>query len=122
MGAHIRIQAEGHTGNLAFGSSQLIDDFQLGDALYIEAEDVVVESQVNFPVALAHTSKYNLGGREACLDAGLNLASADAVNTQTCFADNAEQLGVGVSLDSIMYVPCLVLLCLLFDSLERLAQ
>ena len=54
MCTHVGIQAKGHTGSLALGSRQGVDDFLLGNALYVEAEDVLIQTKVDFPVRLAY--------------------------------------------------------------------
>ena len=57
VGTHVGVQAEGHAGRLALLLCQLVDDFQLGNTLNVEAEDVVVKSEVDFPVALAYAGE-----------------------------------------------------------------
>ena len=60
MGTYIWVQAEGDACYLALLGCQFVDDLQLGDALHVEAEDIAVEAEVDFPVALSHTSIDNL--------------------------------------------------------------
>ena len=105
VGTYVGVQSEGHAGHLALGGSQLVDDLELGDALDVEAEDVAVEPDVDFPVGLADAGEDNLRAREASLDAGLNLAAADAVGTQACLTDDGEQAWVDVGLDGVVDVP-----------------
>ena len=81
MGSDIGVQSEGHACYLSFGSCQLVDDLQFGNALDVETEDVVVESEVDFPIALANAGIDDFRTGESCLDACLNLAAADAIGT-----------------------------------------
>ena len=80
MSPHIRIQTESYTSHLVLGSSQLVDYLQLGDALHVETENVVVKTEINFPVALANTGIDNLLFRKTCLDTSLYLATTDTVS------------------------------------------
>ena len=77
----IRIQTEGHTCHFPFGCCQLIDNLQFGNALDVEAENVVVETNIDFPVALADTSVDDFLAVETCTHAGLYFSAADTVNT-----------------------------------------
>ena len=120
MSAYIGIQTESHTSHLALGSSQFVDDLQFRDALHVEAEDVVVQSEVNLPVALADTGINNLLVGEPSLDAGFYLATTDAVSTQASLTDNLQHLGVGIGLDSIVHTEAFVLAGLLIDGAKRL--
>ena len=81
MGADIRIDAETNLRNLILFFSQLVDDFQLRNAFYIEAEDVFLQSEVDFPIAFAYTSVNNLTGRETGFDGCLNFSSAHTVGS-----------------------------------------
>ena len=122
MCTHIGIQTEGHTSHLALGCCQFVDNLQLGNALHIEAEDVVVQTEINLPVALAYASVDDFRTGETCLDAGLYLATADTVNTQACLTDNSEHLGVGIGLDSIVHTKALMSAGLLVDCTKRLTK
>ena len=44
MSADIGIDAETHLRNLSLLLSQFVDDFQLGNTLHVEAEDILVET------------------------------------------------------------------------------
>ena len=81
MGTHVGIQTEGHTSHLALGCSQLINHLQFRDALHIEAENIVIQAEVDLPVALAYTSVDNLRTRETCLDTGFYFATTNAIDT-----------------------------------------
>ena len=68
VGTHIGIQTESHASHLALLGCQLVDNLELGDALYVKTEDVVVQSKFDFPIALTYTSINDFLLREACLD------------------------------------------------------
>ena len=53
----VRIDAQRDTGCLALGFGQSVDDFEFCDRFDIEAEDVIVKAQVDFPVGFAHSGK-----------------------------------------------------------------
>ena len=108
--------------HLALLSCELVDDLQFWDTLHIETEDVVVEAQVDLPVALAHTGVDNLRGRESGLDGCFDLAAAHTVGTQSRFTDDAQDLGVGIGLYGIVHHEALMLAGLLVDGAQRLAQ
>ena len=122
MSPHIGIQAEGYTGNLPLGSSQLVDNLQLGDALHVEAEDVVVQAKVNLPVALTNACIDDALAGETGLDAGFYLAAADTVDTQACLTDNLQHLGVRIGLDGIVHAKALMFAYLLSDGAKRLSK
>ena len=60
MRPYIGVQTESHTGHFALGSCQFIDDLQFGYALYVETEDIVVETEIDFPVGLSYACINNL--------------------------------------------------------------
>ena len=122
MGSHVRIQTKGHTGYFAPCGRQFVDDLQLRDALHVEAEDIVVEAEVDLPVGLAHTCIDNLRRGESRLDGSLYLSTADTVGTQSCLTDDAEDTRVGVCLDGVVHHESLVFLCLGVDAAQCLAQ
>ena len=122
MRTYIRIDAEAYLGNLVLLLGEFVDDFQLRDALYVEAEDALVQTEVDFPITLAYACIYNLVGWESGIDGCLNLSSAHTVGTQTSLADDVEHLRVGVCLHGIVNLKALVLACLLVDDLQGLAQ
>ena len=64
VGTYVGIDAKAHIGHHALLRSQLVDHLQLGYALHVEAEDVVVEPKVNLPIALTHTRIDYFAGRE----------------------------------------------------------
>ena len=122
VGSHVGVQAEGHAGRLSLGSCQLVDDLQLRNALYVEAEDVVVESEVNLPITLAYAGEDDFRAGEACLHTGFYLAAAYAVGSQSSLTDNLQQLGVGIGLDGVVYHESLVSASLVVNGAQRLAQ
>ena len=66
--SHVGVDAEAYGGHFPLAGSNFVDDLQLGDALYIEAEDAFVKSELYFPIAFAHSGKNNLVGRESGLE------------------------------------------------------
>ena len=116
VGSYVGVQPECHTGGLALFCCQLIDNLQFGDALHIEAEDVVVQSEIDFPVCLAYTGIDYLAAGEPCPQGCFYLASADAVCTQSCLTDDAQHFGIGIGLDSIVYAEALMLLGFVIDN------
>ena len=122
MCANVGVQTECYACRLSLCCSQFVDDLQFGYALYVETEDVVVQTEVDFPVGLTHTSIDNLVGGESGIDDGLYLASADAVGSQSRLADDLEDLGVGISLDGIVYHEPLVSSSLFVDGAQCLSQ
>ena len=56
MSSHIGVQSESHASHLPFSSCQFVNNLKLWNTLNIETEDVVVQSKVNLPVALANAS------------------------------------------------------------------
>ena len=122
MGTDIGIDAEGYLGHLAALGGQLVDNLKLRNGLYVEAEDVLVESQLNLPVGLAYTGIDDVVSWEACLQGSFNLTSADTVGSQTALADDGQYLGIGISLDGIVYYEAVVASGFGTDGLEGVAQ
>ena len=116
VGSHVGVQPECHAGGFAFLRSQLIDNLQFGYALHIEAEDVVIQSEIDFPVSLTYTGIDNLVAGEPCPQGCFYLASTDAVSTQSCLTDDAQHFGIGICLDGIVYAEALMLLGFVIDN------
>ena len=87
---HVGVQSECHAGCFPLGCGQFVDDVQLRYALHVEAEDVLVESEIDFPVALAHSGIDNLAGRKASPDDSFYFAATDTVGSQTSLSDQAQ--------------------------------
>ena len=121
MCAHVRVDTESHSRHLASCCCKLVDNFQLGDALYIEAENILVESEVNLPVAFAHSGVYYLRWCKTCIDGSLYLATAHAVGTKTSLADYVEHFWIGISLHRIVHMVSWMLVHFVVDSLQGLA-
>ena len=119
---NIRIEAERYASHFSLGCCQLIDHLEFGDAFYVEAENVVIEAEVDFPIALTYSCINNLVIWESCLERSLDLAAAHAVGTKSCLADNAKNTWVGIGLNGIVYHKAFVLASLLVNCLQRLAQ
>ena len=121
MSTHIGVQTEGHTGHLALLDCEFVDHLEFGYALNVEAEDVVVKSEIDFPIALAHTSVDNLIRGDSGFYRSLNLTATYAVGSKTGLADDAKYTRVGISLYSIMHHETLVLASLVVNRLQRTA-
>ena len=102
MRSYIWVDAETYVRHFPFPRSQTVDDLQLGDALHIEAEDVVVEPEIDFPVCLPHAGIDNAARREATVQTASYLASAHTVGPHSCLADYLQHLCVGIGLDGIV--------------------
>ena len=122
MSANIRVQTEGYTCRLTFLCSQIVDDFQLRDTLNVEAEDIVIQSKVNLPVALTYAGKDNLRCRKACLHGSINLSATHTVGTKSGLTDQAKQTRISVGFDSIVYDKALMLTGFFVDCAQSLAQ
>ena len=122
MGAHIWVDAKADVGYFSFFTSQLVDYFEFGDTLHIEAEDAFVQSEVDFPVGFAHPGIYNLLGSKPCFETTAYLAAAYAVCSQSFLSDNVQHFGVGIGLDSIVHAEAFVFASLLLDDLYGLSE
>ena len=122
MGTDVGVETECHTGRLAPLGCQFVDNLQFGNAFDIEAEYVVVETEIDFPVALADTGINNLCCRKTGAQRGFYLTTADTVGAKSCLADSAQYLRVGIGLDGIVNHKALMLSGFGIDSLQRLSQ
>ena len=122
MSAHIGVQPEGYCCYLSLGGCQFVDDFQFGNALHVEAENACIESDIDFPIALAYAGKHYLRGRKACIEHGLDFASADTVDSQSGLTDDVQHLGIGIGLHGVVYMPVVVAPHLVVDGTQRLTE
>ena len=67
MRPDVRVYAEADTRLLPSSGSELLYDFQLLDALAVEAEYVIVYAEENLIIFLRHSSENNLRCGESCL-------------------------------------------------------
>lgn len=118
----VRVESECHPCHLAAFTRQLVYHLQFGYALHVEAEDVVVQPEVDLPVALSHAGIYDPVVGESRLYRRLYLTAADAVSPQACSPDDPQQLRVGIRLHRIVHHEPLVLPCLGIDSLQRTSE
>ena len=118
VGTHVGVDAEAHLSHFSLGCGKLVDYFQLGCAFHVEAEDVLVETEVYLPVALAHTGIDNLRGGKTGFDAGLYLAAAHAVGTQPGLADDVEYLRIGIGLYCVVHFKALIAASLSANGVE----
>ena len=65
---YVGVDAEADVGSLLLGACYLVDDFEFGYALYVEAEDACFESEFYLPVALSDSCKDYLVGWKACFE------------------------------------------------------
>ena len=66
MCTNIRIDTESHSCHLSLGGGKLVDDIQFCKTLDVEAEDVLVKTEINLPVALAYTCIYYTFACKSC--------------------------------------------------------
>ena len=102
VGTDIGVHTKRNTCCFALGGSQLVDDFKLSYAFHVEAEDVCVESEIYFPVALADSCVHNLVGRETCIERCLYLAAAYTVGAETSMAYELEHFRVDIGLHGVV--------------------
>ena len=122
VGTYVGVKAEGYASHLALSCCQLVNHLEFGNAFYIEAENVVIEAKIDFPITLAYTCINNLVIGEARFERCFYLAATNAIGSKTSLADNAEHTRISVGLNGIVYHKALVLACLLVDGLQSLAQ
>ena len=120
VGAHIGVDAQADGGGAAELRSQLVDDLQLGDALHVEAEDALLQSEAYFPVALAHAGVDDALGGESGFECGADFAAAHAVGTQSGLSDLLQYHGIGIGLHGVVHVH--VVVKLVADDPKRLGQ
>ena len=77
--ADVRVDTKAYIGHLILFLCQFVNDFKLGNTLYIEAENRGFECQIYFPVGLAYACKYNFISRKTSFDCSLNFSSAHAI-------------------------------------------
>ncbi|MPN10703.1 hypothetical protein SDC9_158000 [bioreactor metagenome] len=104
MCAHVGVDTESHMSHLALGSSQFVDNLQLGNRLHVEAEDSIIKCQINFPVGLAHSGKHDFIGRESGFDCRTNFSAAHTIGSHATFTNDGEHFGIGVGLYRIVDV------------------
>ena len=122
VGTNVGVKAEGHTCCFPFSDSQFIDDLQFGNTLNIEAEDIVVESEIDFPVSLSNTGIHYFRCRKTCTQAGLYLSTAHAVCTKFILANHAQHLWIGICFYCIVYLESIMLLHLCVNGTESLSE
>ena len=89
MGTYVGIDTEGNSGDFAFCFGKFVDDFQFGDAFYIEICNTGINSQVDFPIAFADSGKDNPAGRETSLDTCFDFSTAYTVGPESGRTDDA---------------------------------
>ncbi len=102
MCVYFRIDTEGDRGYFILGGSQFIQNLKFGSRFYVKAENIVVQSQVDFPVCFAYTGVNDFAGGETRIECRLYFATAHTVSTQAVFCDNRQDTRIGVSLDCIV--------------------
>ena len=103
VGVHVGVEAQGHPRRAVLAGGQRVDDLQLGHGLHVEAENVVVQRQVDFPVGLAHPGKDDALRRDARVDGRLYLAAAHAVGPEAGPPHLAQDGRVHVRLQRVMH-------------------
>ena len=118
----IGIYTECHPCHLTFRCGNLINDSQLRDTLYIEAENILINGKVYFFITLADTGKNNFAGRKTSINSSLNFSSAYTVCPQPCLTYDIQYLRIGVCLDRIMHAETFILAGLSVDCAQCLTQ
>ena len=119
---YIGIDTESDSGNFAFGGSQFVDDFQFGYRFYIETEDIIIQSQIDFPIGFADTRIYDFISWEACFDSCTDFTATHTVCSQTVFTNNSQNLVVGIGFHCVMHAEVVVFACFFIDARQRFAQ
>ena len=122
MCTYIRIDTESHSCNFAFGCCKFVDDFKFRNRFYIEAENIVVQSEINFPVCFTYSCIYYLAWRKSSFDSRFDFSAAYTVGTKSAFADNTENLRVGICLNGIMNAEFIVFATFILYSLKSFAK
>ena len=122
MRAYIRIDAEADTGYFILLFGKFVDYFEFSNTFNVKAEYVLIEPKVYFPISLTDSGIDYLLGREACFKATLYFSSTDTIGSKTSLTDNAQDLGIGVCLDSIVDNKALMLASLIIDCLQSPAK
>ena len=122
MRPHIRIDTESDIGHFAFRGSQFVDDLQFGDRLYIETENVVIQTEFNLPIRFAYTGKNNLLCRETGFHRRTNFTATHTIGSHATLTDYGKYLRIGIRLYSIMHVKTFVTGNFFIDGIQRIAQ
>ena len=104
MSSYIRIDAESDISHFTFSCSQFIDNLQLRNRLYIKTENIIVQTQIYFPIRLAHSGKNNLICRKTCLNSSTHFSSTHTIGTQPVLTDNRKHLRISICFHSIMHL------------------
>ncbi|OPZ94207.1 MAG: hypothetical protein BWY72_02375 [Bacteroidetes bacterium ADurb.Bin416] len=121
VGFHIGIDAQGNPGRLTLGSCQFLNHLQLGNGFHVEAEDSIVQGQVNLPIGFSYPGEHYFRCRETGFDSSLDFTAANAVCSQPIPTDNAEYAPVGIGFEGIMNL-YLVGLGMLSQYFQRITQ
>ena len=104
MSSYIRIDTESDISHFTFSCSQFIDNLQLRNRLYIKTENIIVQTQIYFPIRLAHSGKNNLICRKTCLNSSTHFSSTHTIGTQPVLTDNRKHLRISICFHSIMHL------------------
>ena len=118
--SHVGIDAQAYGGCAVELGSEVVDDFQFGYALHVEAEDALLQTETYLPVALANAGINNLFCGESGFKCSTYLTAAHAVGPQSCLCNLTQNAGVGIGFDGIVHVH--VVIEQTVDDAQRVSQ
>ena len=75
----VRVDSQRNLGCLAFNCGKVVNYFEFRNRLHVEAENVVVESEVYLLVCLSDSGEDYVAWLESSLDGSLHLVAADTI-------------------------------------------
>ena len=117
MCTYIGIDTKSNICHFSFGSSQFVNNLQLGDRFYVKTENIIIQSKFNLPIG-----KYNLLCRETSFNSCTYFAPTDTIGTQSTLTNDGEHLRVCICFHSIMYVEMFITGYFFIDSSQCVTQ
>ena len=99
----------------------MLDGVKLGKRFNVEAENIVVNPDLDFFIRFAHSCKCNFGCRETTFNGSQNFVSADAIRAKAKARYFLQNAGIGICLQGIMHV-IIFIFGLLFDGAKCFAK
>ena len=121
FGVDVGVDAQRNVGHLAHLGRESVNEFQFLNRLAVDGEDILLDGVFQLLVAFAHAGVDDALGIETRLDGLAELVARSAVDAQSVFADDGQQVVVVVGLDGVMYL-ITVFFRLVDDAFESLAQ
>ena len=118
----VGVDAEAHARAYIKRGGKFVDDIQFRRAFHVEHGDAGLQGDADFPVCLSDAREDNLRSGKTGVQGRFNLAAAHAVGTQPGGCNLAQDVGVAVGLDGVVYVVVAVSFCLAADGVEGLGQ